>query len=201
MFLVGVWCILSSYFAFFLLTLYSWKGFWAVCKKTLFTVNYGDRFMLAAGNENMMHEIRKSRWEYVPTKKKRQVIFSSNLYKKQILTLHVEHHAVWDPFASVRHDTRQLLFVGLTARHHHVIAPYRHRPVLVASLLERGFALQPGVPLDHTRRLPVGWHTSGDSHLAFAGPGHNCGRCQSHACHRPSCAEDRIKQTNYIQCN
>lgn len=76
--------------------------------------------------------------------------------REQMLTLHVEHHAVCDLFISVRHDTCKLLFVGLAARYHHVVAPYCHRPVLVASLLESGFALQSGVPFDHTWGLPIG---------------------------------------------
>lgn len=76
--------------------------------------------------------------------------------REQILTLYVQHHAVCDLFISVRHNTCKLLFVGLAAWYHHVIAPYCHRPVLVASLLESCFALQPGVPFDHTWGLPIG---------------------------------------------
>lgn len=111
---------------------------------------------------------------------------------QQFLTLHVEHHAVGDLLIPVRHNARQLLFVGLAARHHHVVAPYRHRPVLVAGLLESGFALQPGVPLDHARGLPVGRYASGDGHLAFLGPGHDRGCCQGHTCHRPSCRGEKM---------
>lgn len=76
--------------------------------------------------------------------------------REQILTLHVQHHAVCDLFISVRHNTCKLLFVGFAAWCHHVVAPYCHRPVLVASLLESCFALQPGVPFDHTWGLPIG---------------------------------------------
>lgn len=74
----------------------------------------------------------------------------------EILTLHVQHHAVCDPFVSVGHDAHQLLFVGLAARNQHVVAPDGHRSVLVASLLEGRFALQIGVPSDDAGRLPIG---------------------------------------------
>lgn len=53
----------------------------------------------------------------------------------ELLTLHVQHHAVRDPFTPVGHNARQLLFVGLAARDQHVVAPDGHGPVLVASLL------------------------------------------------------------------
>lgn len=72
------------------------------------------------------------------------------------LTLDVEHHAVRDLVISVRHNTCKLLLVGLAAWDHHVVAPYGHRSVLVASLLESRFTLQPGVPFDHTWGLPIG---------------------------------------------
>lgn len=74
----------------------------------------------------------------------------------EVLTLHVQHHAVCDPFTPVGHNARQLLFVGLTTRYQHVVAPNGHRPILVASLLEGRFALQPGVPSDDAGRLPIG---------------------------------------------
>lgn len=81
--------------------------------------------------------------------------------------------------------------MGLAAWDHHVVAPYCHRSVLVASLLESCFTLQPGVPFDHTWGLPIGWHASGNSHLAFLWPGHDGGRRQGHACQWPSCRGDR----------
>lgn len=115
--------------------------------------------------------------------------------EKKILTLHVEHHAVRDPLVPVRDDARELLLVGLAARHHHVVAAHRHRPVLVARLLEGGLPLQPGVPFDHARRLPVGRHAGGHGHLALLGPGDDAGRGQRHACHGASCVEGREEGT------
>lgn len=80
--------------------------------------------------------------------------------------------------------------MGLAAWDHHVVAPYGHRSVLVASLLESRFTLQPGVPFDHTWGLPIGWHASGNGHLAFLWPGYDGGRRQGHACQWPSCRGD-----------
>ena len=114
-----------------------------------------------------------------------------------ILTLHVEHHAVGDPLIPIGHDTRELLLVGLAARHHHVVAPYRHRAVCVAGLLEGRLALQPGVPLDHALGLAIGRQAGGDGHLAFLGPGDDGGRRQGHTRHGPSCREERSKKSNY----
>lgn len=74
----------------------------------------------------------------------------------EVLTLHVEHHAVRDPLAPVGHDARQLLLVGLAAGDQHVVAPDGHGPVVVAGLLEGRLALQPGVPPDDAGRLPIG---------------------------------------------
>lgn len=116
--------------------------------------------------------------------------FITGALREKIITLHVEHHAVCDPFSPVRHDARELLLVGLAARHNHVAAAHRHRPVRVARLLESGLALQLGVPFDHASGLPVGRHASCDGHLVFRGLGNNCGRRQSHACRGPNCREE-----------
>lgn len=99
---------------------------------------------------------------------------TQNLNKSRFLTLHVEHHAVSDPLAPVRHDAGELLFVRLAARDHHVAAPYRHRAVRVASLLQGGFPLQQCAPLDRAWRLPVGRSAGGDGHVALLTPGHDC---------------------------
>lgn len=74
----------------------------------------------------------------------------------ELLTLHVQHHAVCDPFTPVGHNAHQLLFVGLAARDQHVVAPDGHGPILVASLLEGCFALQLGVPPNDAGWLPIG---------------------------------------------
>lgn len=102
------------------------------------------------------------------------------------LILYIEHHAVRDLLVSVRYDARELLSVGLAARRHQIVASYRHRTVLVAGLLESGFAFQPGVPFDHARGLPIGRYASGNSHLALLGPGHDRWSRQGHARHGPS---------------
>lgn len=104
----------------------------------------------------------------------------------EILTLHVQHHTVCDPFTPVGHNACQLLLVGLSARYQHVVAPNGHSSVLVAGLLEGCFALQPGLPSDDAGRLPIGWHAGSNSHLPLLGPGYDGGGCQCHACHRPS---------------
>lgn len=125
-------------------------------------------------------------------KKLARRVFIYLFNKSKFLTLDVEHHAVWDLVILVRHDTRELLFVGLPARYHHKVAPYCRRPILVASLLVRRFAFQPCVPFDHARRLPIGRHTSCDGHFAPLAPSHDGGGCQRHACHWSSC-EVKIK--------
>lgn len=110
-----------------------------------------------------------------------------------VLTLNVEHHALRYPLASVRHDARQLLLVGLAARCHLVVAPHRHGPVLVASLLVGGITFNPRLPFDHARRLPVGRHASGDRHLAPRGLGHDRGGRQTHPGLRLSCGGQRCE--------
>lgn len=116
---------------------------------------------------------------------------NSEVVGERCLTLNVEHHAVCDLLISVRDDARELLFVGLAARYHHIVAPDRHCPILVASLLVSGFAFQPGIPFDHAWGLSIRRYTSCNCHLTLLSPSHNRRGRQGHTCHGPSCRVER----------